>query len=123
MSVERQRVYDFIKRESSSRDHAILVDGIWPRGVSKNALSDVEWWREVAPSAELRKWFGHKASRWEGFKRRYKEELRHKDHALEQLRRIARSKHLILLYAAKDTDHNQAKVIESLIREQNEGDR
>jgi len=116
MSVERQRVYDYRRQRHHRRDYAVLVDGMWPRGISKRELSGVKWLRELAPSSELRRWFGHKESRWKEFKQCYKQELDGKQDELDRLRRIARRKRLLLLYGARDTEHNQAVVLESLIR-------
>lgn len=85
----------------------VLVDRLWPRGLSKRDLADVLWIREVAPSTELRKWFGHKPERWTEFRRRYFAELR-ANPAVEALRDVIAAGPVTLLYGAKDERHNQA---------------
>ncbi|WP_327085161.1 DUF488 domain-containing protein [Nonomuraea sp. NBC_01738] len=105
--IEIQRVYDHHPREGT----AFLVDRLWPRGVSKEELHADEWLKDVAPSPELRTWFGHLPERFPEFARRYRAELdRHPD-ALEPIRKAAGKGPVTLLYAAKDTEHNQAVVL------------
>lgn len=112
MPIEIQRVYDDPPPGSAYR---VLVDRIWPRGVSKASLDLDEWCRDVAPSNELRKWFGHDPDKWDEFRQRYKEELAtHKDD-LDRLREKAQSRNLILLYSARDTERNQAVVLRDVL--------
>ena len=85
----------------------ILVDRLWPRGLSKQDLEGVVWVRDVAPSAALRKWFGHKPERWEDFRKRYFSELR-SNAAVETVEEAMRAGPVTLLYGAKDEVHNQA---------------
>lgn len=113
MQVELERVYD----SDQSDGYRVLVDRIWPRGVSRESLRLDEWCREIAPSTELRKWFGHDPERWEAFKRRYREELELKVDVLDRLKAEARNRLLILLYSAKDKEHNQAVVIREALLE------
>ena len=108
MQIELARVYDGTGRASGYR---VLVDRLWPRGVSKAALRLDEWCKEIAPSAGLRKWFGHEPERWELFRLKYLGELKERRELLDHLRAIAQKRALILLYSAKDRDRNQAVVI------------
>jgi uncharacterized protein YeaO (DUF488 family) len=85
----------------------VLVDRIWPRGVSKAEAHIDLWLKDVAPSTALRKWFGHKVERWEGFRERYGNELK-ANPAVEQLRQVMAKGPVTLVYGAKDTEHNQA---------------
>jgi uncharacterized protein YeaO (DUF488 family) len=85
----------------------VLVDRLWPRGLSKRDLADALWIRDVAPSTELRKWFGHKPERWTEFRRRYFAELR-ANPAVEALRDVVATGPVTLIYGAKDERHNQA---------------
>ena len=92
---------------SSSDGRRILVDRLWPRGLSKHELEGVQWLRDVAPSAALRKWFGHQPERWGEFRKRYFDELR-SNPAVETIREALRAGPVTLLYGAKDEIHNQA---------------
>jgi uncharacterized protein YeaO (DUF488 family) len=114
--VELQRVYD-ADAAGSPFEKRVLVDRVWPRGIRKDALRIDRWAREVAPSDELRRWFGHRPERWPEFERRYREELRsaEKRALLDELHRMAHQGTLVLLYGAKDTEHNQAVVLRDLI--------
>ncbi len=104
-----RRVYDDDVRDGSAlRGQVFLVDGMWPRGVRKDELPIDGWLRDLAPSAQLRKWFGHRADRWEGFRERYRQELEDKPQALEPLLDAARRGPVTLLFATKDTEHNNA---------------
>lgn len=114
MQIELQRVYESAESDDGYR---VLVDRIWPRGVSKASLQIDEWCREIAPSTELRKWFGHDPDRWETFKRRYREELEQQVDVLDRLKAEAQNRRLILLYSAKDKEHNQAVVIREKLLE------
>lgn len=94
----------------------VLVDRLWPRGVKKADARISQWMKEIAPSSELRKWFGHDPARWEEFRRRYKVELTKKRELVSQLRDIAREGPLTLVYSAHDEARNQAVVLrESLL--------
>ena len=89
----------------------VLVDRLWPRGVKKAAAGISQWMKEIAPSNELRKWFGHDPERWEEFRRRYKAELTQKRDLVGQLRDLASKGPLTLVYSAHDEAHNQAVVL------------
>jgi len=93
----------------------ILVDRLWPRGVSKEAAAIDQWAKELAPSAELREWFGHEAQRWPEFRQRYAAELRACQPQLRALRAQARTQHLTLVYAAHDEARNNAVVLRRLL--------
>jgi len=99
----------------------VLVDRLWPRGLRKDAAQIDEWLKEVAPSNQLRKWFGHKPERWAEFQERYRAELAKKMGVIESLR-AAERKHgtLTLLFGAKDQKHNQAVVLRDLLKAQRE---
>lgn len=94
----------------------VLIDRLWPRGVA-HVLADIDGWeRDLAPSTELREWFGHDPARFDEFRRRYIEELRGQRARLTELRRAARSGTLTLVYAAHDTEHNDAVVLAEVLR-------
>lgn len=112
MAIHVVRVYDAAERAVG---HRVLVDRLWPRGIRKETVDT--WLREVAPSTELRKWFGHDPARYEEFVRRYREELEGSE-ALAELRRIvAEHDDVTLLYSARDTEHNQAVVLAGYLRD------
>jgi uncharacterized protein YeaO (DUF488 family) len=88
-----------------------LVDRLWPRGVRKDALDIAAWLKDVAPSTELRRWFGHDPSRWAEFRKRYRAELDERPESTDPLLEALRDGPVVLLYDAKDTDHNHAIVL------------
>lgn len=97
---------------ASARDgQRVLVDRLWPRGVSREALKLRMWLKEIAPSPRLRRWFGHDPERWKEFRARYASELREKRDELEVLERLARDGNVTLVYAAHDRQHNHALVL------------
>jgi len=89
----------------------VLVDRLWPRGVKKVDAGISQWMKDIAPSDELRKWFGHQPERWEEFRRRYRAELAGKSELIAQLRELTRHGPLTLVYGARDAVHNQAVVL------------
>lgn len=97
----------------------VLVDGLWPRGIKKEALELDDWIKEIAPSPSLRKWYGHKPERWQEFVGRYRDELKTPDRAaqIDRLRALADSGDVTLLYGARDTSRNNAVVIRDLLCE------
>ncbi|HVA98505.1 MAG TPA: DUF488 domain-containing protein [Bacteroidia bacterium] len=110
--VKIKRIYD----EPSDNDgYRVLVDRLWPRGVSKIVAHLDEWDKEVAPSTELRKWFDHKAERFDEFAKLYREELISKEKELDKLRAITKTKPITLLYAAKDSKVNHAIVLKNIL--------
>lgn len=97
----------------------ILVDGIWPRGVSKDELRADLWARDVAPSSGLRQWFGHDADKWDEFRERYFDELRANPEAVEEIRERLQRGPVTLLFGARDEEHNQAVALKAFLdREQ-----
>ena len=109
-----KRAYE---RPAPADGFRVLVDRLWPRGVSKDAAAVVEWLKEIAPTAELRKWFGHDPERWPEFQRRYAAELASHDALLETLRERARMGPLTLVYSARDELHNDAVVLRRVLLE------
>lgn len=93
----------------------VLIDRLWPRGVSKNEAAIDLWLKDIAPSTELRKWFGHDPALWAGFQERYTLEVRANAQAFDQLREIARRGTLTLVYSAHDEEHNDAVVVRDLL--------
>src|SRR5690349_8508752 len=100
-----KRIYEKPSRTDGAR---ILVDRIWPRGVSKKKAALDEWRKEIAPSPRLRKWFGHKAGRFSEFRRRYRAELKSNKNAVKELRDRLKKGRVTLLYSAHDEKYNQA---------------
>jgi uncharacterized protein YeaO (DUF488 family) len=96
--------------------YRVLVDRLWPRGVPKEEARLAEWARDLSPSPELRRWFGHDPGRFEEFRRRYRAELDAEDAKLRELRRRARTGTVTLVYGARDTEHNGAVVLAELLR-------
>jgi uncharacterized protein YeaO (DUF488 family) len=93
----------------------VLVDRLWPRGVSKRDAAVDVWLKEIAPSAELRKWFGHDPAKWDEFRKRYRAELADNDEPIAQLRALIEEGRVTLLYGAHDEEHNQARVLLELM--------
>jgi uncharacterized protein YeaO (DUF488 family) len=114
LDVCSKRIYD---PPDDSDGYRVLIDHIWPRGVSRERASLDAWARELAPSAELRKWFDHRPARFAEFRARYRDELTAHGDRIEQLRRQATGGRLTILYAARDRDHNNAVVLTELLRD------
>ena len=113
MDIRLKRVYE----PASARDgYRVLVDRLWPRGISKKQAKLDEWAKELAPSSQLRQWFGHEPSRFPEFRRRYIDELRADAPRLKELRRRARTGTLTLVYSAHDSEHNDAVVLAEVLR-------
>lgn len=110
--VRLKRVYESADADDGTR---ILVDRLWPRGISKEKADVAEWLKELGPSTELRKWFGHDPARWPEFQRRYKEELQARGGELDRLRDLAGKGTVTLVYGAHDEEHNQAVVIRDVL--------
>ncbi|MGH7208936.1 MAG: DUF488 domain-containing protein [Nitrospiraceae bacterium] len=111
-----KRVY----RDPSPRDGVrILVDRVWPRGISKERARIVEWRKDLAPSTSLRKWFGHKPAKWTEFRRRYRTELARSGmmDELKKVARLSRKRMITLVYSATAEEHNQAVALKELIDE------
>ncbi len=111
MNVKLKRAYD---APAKSDGYRVLADRLWPRGIAKvNAKVDL-WLKEVAPSTELRQWFGHDPEKWTEFMKRYRAELK-RNPAWHELQSLARQKDVTLVYAAKDQLHNEALVLKELL--------
>jgi uncharacterized protein YeaO (DUF488 family) len=93
----------------------VLVDRLWPRGIKKEAAAIDHWFKEIAPSTRLRKWFGHDPERWNEFRRRYRAELRQHSNLLAEIRALADRGPVTLVYAAHDEEHNDAVVVRDLL--------
>jgi len=110
-----------IKRayQPSSKDDGfrILIDRIWPRGVSKERANLDLWMKEIAPSDDLRKWFSHDPKKWNEFENRYKHELKDKKELINKIKEIEKDKEKVtLIYSAKDEKHNNAIVLENMLK-------
>ena len=105
LDIRTKRVYD----DASANDgFRVLVDRLWPRGMTKERVGADAWMKELAPSTELRKWFKHEAPKWTEFKRRYFQELDKKQKILDDFRQTIKAGPVTLLYSAQDTEHNHA---------------
>ena len=113
LDITLKRAYDPAAADDGYR---VLVDRLWPRGVSREDARLDDWARELAPSTELRRWFGHDPERFEEFQRRYREELAQHGDELEELRARASSVRLTLVFGARDTEHNDAVVLAEVLR-------
>jgi uncharacterized protein YeaO (DUF488 family) len=109
---QTKRVYDEPTRTDGLR---ILVDRLWPRGLTKEKAAVKLWLKEVAPSSELRKWFGHDPAKWKQFQARYRKELRQKKDAINLLRQKSNDQTVTLLYGARDEEHNEAIVLKKVL--------
>lgn len=105
MAIKIKRVYE---DSANTGESLFLVDRLWPRGIRKAELDNVNWVRDVAPSPSLRKWFGHDPKKWHAFVSRYFRELDEHPDAWLQILEAAKAGNATLLYGAKDTEHNQA---------------
>jgi uncharacterized protein YeaO (DUF488 family) len=103
-----KRVYEKPEKEDGFR---ILVDRLWPRGLTKEKAKVDLWLKEIAPSTELRKWFAHDPEKWEEFKKRYLSELKKNKEPVAQLKEKMKERNVTLIYAAKDETHNEAQVL------------
>jgi uncharacterized protein YeaO (DUF488 family) len=113
VSIQIKRIYE---PYAQSDGYRVLIDRVWPRGVSRERAHVDEWARELAPSSELRRWFGHDPERFEAFRRRYRHELTAHSELLADLRRRARRHRVTLVYASSDVEHNNAVVFRELLR-------
>ncbi|HLJ78020.1 MAG TPA: DUF488 domain-containing protein [Acidobacteriaceae bacterium] len=109
MRIKIKRVYEQPDKDDGLR---ILVDRLWPRGLTKEKARVDLWLKEIAPSNELRKWFGHDPNRWEEFQKRYLNELKGNPEAIRLLKAALDKGTVTLVYGAKDEDHNEARVLQ-----------
>lgn len=112
MTVRVKRAYEPV---DGSDGYRVLIDRLWPRGVSKEKAHLDEWARELAPSSGLRRWFGHDPARFEEFRRRYLGELAAHEDKVRELRDRSRTGTLTLVHSARDTEHNDAVVLAELL--------
>ena len=111
-----KRIY---KEPEKDDGYRILVDRLWPRGLSKEKAKVDLWMKEIAPSNDLRKWYSHDPEKWEDFKKRYEKELKTKENLLQKIRELEREKGIItLLYSAKEENDNNAVALDSFLRKQ-----
>lgn len=112
--IQTRRVYDAPEPGAGAR---FLVERLWPRGMKKEALELDGWLKDVAPSADLRRWFGHDPAKWEEFRRRYFAELDRHPEAWLPIQEAARRGKVTLLYSARDTEHNSAVALKAYLEE------
>jgi uncharacterized protein YeaO (DUF488 family) len=110
--IHLKRVYEKPSRKDGLR---VLVDSLWPRGMTKERAAVKLWLKDVAPSTELRKWFGHDLAKWKQFQARYRKELREKKDALELLKQKSEEHTVTLVYGARDEEHNEALVLKKIL--------
>jgi uncharacterized protein YeaO (DUF488 family) len=110
--IQVKRVYEQRSRTDGLR---VLVDRLWPRGLSKERAAISVWLKDLAPSTELRKWFAHDPAKWKQFQTRYRKELREKRDVLETLRQKNKERTVTLLYGARDEEHNEAIVLKKVL--------
>ena len=115
MPISFKRVYEKPGLKDGKR---ILVERLWPRGLKKDEAKIDEWLREVAPSTELRKWFGHDPAKWDEFKERYWKELDKKNDIISKLAKERRGNKVTFVFAAKDQQHNNAVALKEYIENQ-----
>lgn len=114
MKIRIKRAYDKPEKDDGYR---VLVDRLWPRGIKKEDLKIDDWYKDVAPSNELRKWFGHDSAKFGEFKDRYFAELTGSNAASKLLVSMDLASQLTLVYSAKDTEHNQAVVLKEYLEQ------
>ena len=112
MNIRIKRVYE---QPDSSDGVRILVDRLWPRGLTKEKAAVDLWLKEIAPSTELRKWFGHDPDKWKSFRGRYETEIRHNDDLVKVLKGKAKRRTVTLVYGARDEEHNEALVLKQFL--------
>ncbi|HNR14193.1 MAG TPA: DUF488 domain-containing protein [Thermodesulfobacteriota bacterium] len=110
--IKMKRIYDDVSPDDGRR---IYIDRLWPRGVKKDTVKLDEWVKEIAPSDALRQWFAHDPSKFEEFKKRYMKELESKKDIVERLRKEGKGHTITLLFSAKDTEHNNATVLQEVL--------
>lgn len=118
--IKLKRVYESTGDNDGKK---FLVERLWPRGVKKTALANAVWLKDVAPSTELRKWFGHDPKRWAEFQRRYQVELKQHEEVLEPILQAARHGTVTLLYSSHDIEHNNAVVLREYLQGKLESNR
>ncbi len=110
--IKIKRIYDPASPQDGKR---IYIDRLWPRGMKKEEVKIDEWLKEISPSDDLRKWFGHDPSKYAEFKRRYTKELQKYSEILEKIKKEGKRKTVTLLFSAKDEEHNNATVMREIL--------
>jgi uncharacterized protein YeaO (DUF488 family) len=118
MNIKIKRVYEQPDKKDGER---ILVDRLWPRGLTREKASVDLWLKEIAPSTELRKWFDHDPEKWRRFRGRYETEIKHKDDLIKILKRKASEGTITLIYGAQDEKHNEALVLKQFLEKSERG--
>lgn len=114
-TIALKRVYEDPETDDGCR---VLVDRLWPRGLSKERAALDHWFRDLAPSNELRRWYGHDPEKWDEFRRRYRKELNANPEALEPLRHLLKTEHKVtLLFSSRNETHNNAVALAQFLRE------
>jgi uncharacterized protein YeaO (DUF488 family) len=108
-----KRIYEQAYDQDGYR---MLIDKVWPRGVKKEDAKLNEWNKDIAPSTDLRKWFGHKAERFDEFARKYRQELKKNEETVQHITDIAEKHQVTLLYGAKDEKHNHAVILREYLK-------
>jgi uncharacterized protein YeaO (DUF488 family) len=114
LDIRLKRAYEPPAKGDGTR---ILIDRLWPRGVTKEEAAIDHWLQDIAPSTELRRWFGHDVNLWTEFQRRYTAELKHHGEQLDELLRMARKGPVTLVFGARDEEHNDAVVLKHVLLE------
>lgn len=112
MTIQIKRVYEPSQGSDGKR---ILIDRLWPRGLTKEKANVNLWLKDIAPTTELRKWFGHDPAKWNAFKKRYHEELKKNNEAVSKLVEMLNKGKVTLVYGAKDEEHNDAVVLKEYL--------
>ena len=113
-SAKLKRVYEKAEKSDGFR---ILIDRLWPRGVSKEKVKIDLWLKDIAPSNELRKWFGHDPTKWATFQKRYKKEFNAKKETIDELKKVIKKEKVItLLFSASDEKHNNAVALKKILK-------
>jgi uncharacterized protein YeaO (DUF488 family) len=118
VTISLKRAYE---TPSPADGRRVLVERLWPRGLSKEKAAVDVWFKEVAPSTELRRWFGHDPAKWEEFRRRYHDELRERPEELQRLRSLGKSGPVTFVYGSRDQEHNAATVLKELLESEGAG--
>lgn len=112
MTIRLKRAFEPAEPGDGTR---VLVERLWPRGVSKERAAVDLWLKDVAPSPELRRWYSHDVAKWPEFRRRYREELREHEDEVAQLRRLAHDGQVTFVFGSRDTEHNSAVVLRETV--------
>jgi uncharacterized protein YeaO (DUF488 family) len=115
MTINIKRVYELPQARDGTR---VLIDRLWPRGLTKEKAKVNMWFKDIAPSSTLRKWFGHDPERWSEFKKRYHKELSENSEVVAALLKKLKGGNVTIVYGAKDEEHNDAVVLKEYLEEE-----